>query len=222
MIFSSHCINAINRSPFPCPLLCTNGFFSQDRANYPVGYTSYIETLKLTSQHNTQHTTHNTQHTTHNTQHTTHNTQHTTHINTTHNTQHTAHSTQHTTHNTQHTKHNTQHTTHTSYIKCYNPDGIKVTAAPISDAAHLPSPGTAYYRPRFACDRFCPLATNRTLVELIVSTNGKIEARLRRYPYRTPFFFNVHGIIESTTNNRPNRHLPQSYRPPASTTLVIE
>jgi hypothetical protein len=64
--------------------------FTQDLANYPVGYTSYIEPLNLTSQHTHKHT---------------------------------------------HTH------THTGYTKCYNPDGIKVTAAPISDAAHLPPPG---------------------------------------------------------------------------------
>ena len=58
MIFSSHCIDAINRSPSPCPLLCTNGFFSQDLAIYPVGYTSYTETLKLTSQTHTHTHTH--------------------------------------------------------------------------------------------------------------------------------------------------------------------
>jgi hypothetical protein len=99
MIFPSHFIDAFNRSPSPCPLLCMNGFVSQDLANYPVGYTSYIETIKLTSQHTHTHTH-----------------------------------------------------THTRYIKRYNPDGIKVTAVPISYADHLPSPGTAYYRPRFACD----------------------------------------------------------------------
>ena len=43
--------HTINRSLSPCPLLCMNGFFLHDLANYPVGYTSYIETLKLTSQH---------------------------------------------------------------------------------------------------------------------------------------------------------------------------
>ena len=53
---SSHCISAINRSLSLRPLLCMDGFFLQDLANHPVGYTSYIETLKLTSQHTHTHT----------------------------------------------------------------------------------------------------------------------------------------------------------------------
>ena len=66
LYLSSHCISAINRSLSLCPLVCLNGLFSQDLANYPVGYTSYIETLKLTSQHTHTHThthTHKTQYT---------------------------------------------------------------------------------------------------------------------------------------------------------------
>ncbi len=46
----SNCISAIIWSLSLHPLSCMHGLFLQDLANYPVGYTSYIETLKLTSQ----------------------------------------------------------------------------------------------------------------------------------------------------------------------------
>ena len=46
------------------------------------------------------------------------------------------------------------HTHTNTHIKRYNPDSIKVTAMSISDVVHLPSLGTAYFRPHFACDQF--------------------------------------------------------------------
>jgi len=45
MIFSSHYIDTINMSLSHHLLICMNGLFWQDLANYPVGYTSYIELL---------------------------------------------------------------------------------------------------------------------------------------------------------------------------------